>query len=290
MNPTHCRMKFFLTVLLIGAAAACARTAIVPTPVVSSPVVAVGGNDSVLAHQTFTIESKALGETRRINVYMPPQYAVSRAKFSVLYMPDGALDEDFPHVTRTVDSLIAVHAIYPVIVVGIPNTQRRRDLTGPTKFHADSAIAPRVGGSAAFRQFIGSELIPEINRRYRTTSERGIIGESLAGLFIVETFLTDPGMFTHYIALDPSVWWNGGAVVDSAASQISRINPGPRSLYLASSLELGTSVRSAKLAEMLRSAHIAGLRIVYEPRPDLEHGTIFRGVKPKALVDAFRSP
>lgn len=56
-------------------------------------------------------------------------------------MPDGGLDEDFPHVVHTVDSLAALGAIRPVIVVGIPNTQRRRDLTGPTRVATDSAIA-----------------------------------------------------------------------------------------------------------------------------------------------------
>jgi enterochelin esterase-like enzyme len=50
-------------------------------------------------------------------------------------MPDGGIDEDFPHVVNTVDSLIALGAIRPVIVVGIPNTQRRRDLAGPNRIH-----------------------------------------------------------------------------------------------------------------------------------------------------------
>ena len=243
---------------------------------------------TIRAHANFTLQSKVLGESRLINVYTPPQYN-GRTRFPVLYMPDGGIDEDFPHVVRTVDSLIALHAIRPVMVVGIPNTQRRRDLTGPTRFHEDSAIAPRVGGSAAFRQFIRTELIPEINRRYRTTPERGIIGESLAGLFIVETFLEDPDLFTHYVALDPSVWWNGGALIDSlAAKRIASLDSKPRSFYFASSLEPGTSVRSAKLAELLKSFHPAGLRWIYAPRPDLTHGNIFRALKPTALVDAFR--
>ena len=115
--------------------------------------------DPVPVHDTFTVASRALGEARPINVYTPPQYhAAAEARFPVLYMPDGGIDEDFPHVVKTIDSLIALGAIRPVLVVGIPNTQRRRDLTGPTRVAADSAIAPRVGGSAAFRSFLDSEL------------------------------------------------------------------------------------------------------------------------------------
>jgi Predicted hydrolase of the alpha/beta superfamily len=202
-------------------------------------------------------------------------------------MPDGGIDEDFPHVIRTVDSLIALRAIRPIIVVGIPNTQRRRDLTGPTRVKSDSAIAPRVGGSAEFRRFIRYELIPEIAQRYRVSPERGIIGESLAGLFIVETFLEEPDLFTHYIALDPSVWWNSGMIVDSAAIRLAKFSAKPRSLYIATSLEPSTSVGSSRIIEAIKAAPPGGLRWRYDPRPDLTHGTIFRGTKPMALVDAF---
>lgn len=196
------------SILVIGIAGGCAHAICRSLPIASSIAVHVPAADSTLAHETFTIESIesiAVGEKRAINVYLPQQYRNAGEKFPVLYMPDGGLDEDFPHVIRTVDSLIALAAIRPIVVVGIPNTQRRRDLTGPTRVKADSAIAPKVGGSAAFRSFIRTELIPEIDRRYGTRRERGIIGESLAGLFIMETFLDEPDLFTHYIALDPSV-------------------------------------------------------------------------------------
>jgi predicted alpha/beta superfamily hydrolase len=235
------------------------------------------------------VESRALGEARLINVYTPYRAAplAGTAALPVLYMPDGGLDEDFPHVANTVDSLIGLGVIRPVIVVGIPNTQRRRDLTGPTRVAADSAIAPRVGGSAAFRRFLRDELMPEVERRYRTTPERAVIGESLAGLFIVETFLEEPSLFTHYIALDPSVWWDKGALVDSAAARLEAFDAVPRTLYLASSNVADIAAGSARLAELLRVSPPPGLRWRYEPRPDLMHATIFRALKPTALVDAL---
>jgi predicted alpha/beta superfamily hydrolase len=178
--------------------------------------------------------------------------------------------------------------IRPVIVVGVPNTERRRDLTGPTRVKSDSEIAPRVGGSAAFRRFLREELMPEIERRYRTTRERAIIGESLAGLFIMETFLEEPTLFTHYIAFDPSFWWNAGALVDSAGPRLAGFDNAPRTLYLASSKEPTTAVGAARLAALLRAAPPKGLRWSYEARPDLEHSTIFRALERAALVDALR--
>ena len=281
-------MKSLSCFLIAISIAGCAHVSSGTAAVTSSPIVRVAGTDSILTHETFTVQSTVLGEQRRVNVYTPPSYGTSRAKFPVLYMPDGGLDEDFPHVARTVDSLISLGVIRPVIVVGIPNTQRRRDLTGPTRFHADSAIAAHVGGSEAFRSFIETELIQKIDALYRTAPERGIMGESLAGLFIVETFLQKPALFSHYIAFDPSVWWNGGALIDSAQGRIAGIDKKARTLYIVTSVEPSTAVGSAKLAGMLRSASPAGLRWTYLPRTDLTHGTIFRAAKPAALIDAFK--
>jgi predicted alpha/beta superfamily hydrolase len=245
--------------------------------------------DPVPAHDTFTVVSRALGEPRMINVHVPPSYRASSAtRFPVLYMPDGGLDEDFPHLVHTVDSLVALGAIRPVIIVGIPNTERRRDLTGPTRIASDSTIAKQVGGSAAFRRFIRDELIPVVRARYRTTDERAIVGESLAGLFIVETFLTEPDLFNHFVALDPSLWWNGAALVDSAATHLTRFDRAPRTLYLASSNVPEMATLGARLAAALRTAAPRGLVWMYEPRPDLTHATIFRGVGPAALAHALR--
>src|SRR6185369_14518472 len=53
--------------------------------------------------ETFTIDSKILRETRRINVYLPSAYAESpSARLPVLYMPDGGMAEDFLHVAGLV--------------------------------------------------------------------------------------------------------------------------------------------------------------------------------------------
>lgn len=239
------------------------------------------------SHTTFTIASHFTGETRTINVYTPPTYARSSAKFPVLYMPDGGTAEDFPHVVITVDSLIRLRKIPPMLVVGIENTQRRRDMTGPTTVASDSAIAPRVGGSAAFRAFIRDELIPEIKHRYRTSDETAIVGESLVGLFIVETFLYEPSLFRRYIAISPSLWWNRDEVVNAAAQRLAYGGMDGRTLYLTAANEEGIEANTAKLASLIKAKPPAGLRWFYEPRPDLEHGTIYLGQGPAALLRAL---
>jgi predicted alpha/beta superfamily hydrolase len=191
-------------------------------------------------------------------------------------------------VANTIDSLIGLGVIRPVIVVGIENTQRRRDLTGPTSVASDSTIAPTVGGSAAFRRFVREELMPEVRRRYRCSRETTIVGESLAGLFVVETFLLEPTLFDRYIAFSPSVWWNGGALLRAAEGGASRKARARRTLFLSAANEEQIADGTALLVVRLRTQSPRSLELVYEPRPDLEHSTIFRAVAPEAFVRVLR--
>ena len=174
-------------------------------------------NDTIPKHETFTIQSTNLQELRTINVWTPLEYETNLDSLPVLYMPDGGIEEDFPHIANTLAELIKNKKIEPIILVGIENTQRRRDLTGITNVEKDKEIAPVVGGSENFRSFISDELFFEINKRYRTTNKKGIIGESLAGLFIIETFFMKPDLFDYYIAFDPSLWWNNKFLIKKAS-------------------------------------------------------------------------
>jgi hypothetical protein len=225
-----------------------------------------------------------VGEVRRINVWTPPGYTPRGRRFPVLYMPDGGVEEDFPHVVATVDSAVRAGEMRPVIVVGIENTQRRRDMTGPTRIARDSAIAPRVGGSAAFRRFIADELMPEVRRRYRVTDETAIIGESLAGLFVMETFFEQPGLFDTYIALSPSLYWNDQALIRASAERL-RARPRVRGALVFASAGDDIGPEAAHLAEIFRANAPRGLRWEYRPRPNLTHATIYRGEGPQVLRD-----
>ena len=234
--------------------------------------------------ETFTIRSKTLGETRRINVYLPPVYKDSASvRLPVLYMPDGGMGEDFLHVAGLVQVSGGNGTMRPFILVGIENTERRRDLTGPTRNAEDRKIAPHVGGSAAFRTFIRTELMPVIDARYRTTKETAIVGESLAGLFIVETFFLEPDLFDTYIAFDPSLWWNDHALVDSAAARLRADRFGRRTLFLANSSQ-DIDQLTRVLADTLAKYAPAGLTWHYHPMMEETHATIYH---PAALI-AFR--
>ncbi|WP_077404841.1 alpha/beta hydrolase-fold protein [Janthinobacterium sp. LM6] len=239
--------------------------------------------------ESFSIDSPALKEKRHINVYMarawdtPPD-----APLPVLYMPDGGVAEDFLHVAGLLQVSVANGTMRPFMLVGMQNTQRRRDLTGPTGNAEDRKIAPVVGGAQAYRTFIRDELMPEVKRRYRTTGETAIVGESLGGLFVVETYLLEPQLFDHYLAFDPSLWWNHGALPRQAAALLAKGTPGKHSLYLASSSEAGIAVEVQRLADVLEKQAPRDLQWHVEKMPEETHGTIYHPAALKAFRSVFK--
>ena len=248
-----------------------------------------GGADKaapLVVGETFTIDSKVLGETRRVNVYLPPAYTESPgARLPVLYMPDGGMAEDFLHVAGLVQVSAGNGTMRPFLLVGVENTERRRDMTGPTEVESDKKIAPRVGGSAAFRKFIRDELMPQVEMRYRTTGETGIVGESLAGLFVVETFLLEPELFDTYIAFDPSLWWNNQKLAGGAAERLRARPKLEKVLYIASSSDDLRGGATQRLADALKENAPAGVKWHYEKMPDEQHSTIYH----PAALRAFRA-
>ncbi len=266
------------------AAVACLRLA--PTPAAAQVPESAG---PLVVGETFTLRSGILGETRRINVYLPPGYADSAgARLPVLYMPDGGIAEDFLHVAGLVQVSVGNGTMRPFILVGIENTERRRDMTGPTRNEEDRKIAPRVGGSAAFRAFIRRELMPRVRARYRTTDETAVVGESLAGLFVVETLLAEPDLFDTYIAFDPSLWWNDQGLVNGAAEAL-RGRPGlSKTLYLADSAEEMTPGTMQRFADVLSRSAPPGLRWHLEKMPEERHATIYHPAALRAFRAVFR--
>lgn len=244
--------------------------------------------DPIPEHVILTIDSKAVGEARRISIYTPKGYAENATvRYPVLYMPDGGIGEDFPHIVNTVEQLIEQRTIPPMLVVGIENTKRRRDLTGPTRVAEDRKIADEVGGSAAFRAFVRDELIPEIERRYRCTGQRAIIGESLAGLFVVETMLLEPKLFDRYMAISPSLWWNNQSLVRNANDHLVDAIGHRMRLFLTSANETDIAPHAATLAKKLDESAPSSLRWIYLPHPEEEHHTIFRATKRDAMQFAL---
>ncbi|ALK98444.1 esterase [Massilia sp. WF1] len=271
------KMSTLLLRLALAAPAACMSLASAAAP--AAPALASAAAPLSIG-DTWTIRSVALGETRRINVYVPAGIPAG-TPLPVLYMPDGGMLEDFLHVAGLLQVGAGNGTVRPFLLVGIENTQRRRDLTGPTEVAKDRSIAPAVGGSQAYRDFIRKELMPEVEKRYRVTPERAIVGESLAGLFVVETLALEPELFDTYIAIDPSLWWNNGELAKRLLAHPPAAGRG-KTLLIAASADGAPGIDAAALAASLAKA---GLGFSYDAWPNESHATIYH----PAALKAFRA-
>lgn len=240
----------------------------------------------VIGH-SFVMDSAVLAEKRRIAVYLPADYAETKQRYPILYLLDGGAKEDFHHITGIVQVSVANGLMDPVIIIGIENTERRRDMTGPTEDPEDKKIAPRVGGSARFRQFLKDELVPRIEKDFRGNGERTLLGESLAGLFVVETFFEEPGLFQRYISVSPSLWWNDDFLLDKAPERLKTLPLQGKTLYLTVGGKEDNTKETNTLAESIRVASPSGLTWYYEPLPDEVHATMLHAGALKALRKFF---
>ncbi|RFF29984.1 alpha/beta hydrolase [Wenzhouxiangella sediminis] len=237
--------------------------------------------------ETFTLHSEQLEEERRINVFQPTVYGEAVATpLPVLYMLDGGIDEDFLHIAGLLQVFVSNGSVRPLLLVGIENTERRRDMTGPSDDPQDQAIAEHIGGAAAFRSFLRDELIETIESRYDVTPERAIIGESLAGLFVVETLANEPGLFDTYIAVDPSVWWNQYDLTGRIAQSLQQESAAERRLFVAASEEASSAERFQAFIVQVEQAS-SRMTFEYAPMPQESHATLFHPAAMKAFRTMF---
>ncbi len=230
--------------------------------------------------QTHLVEY-ADDDLRQVNVYLPEGYAGGTERYPVLYVIDGGLSQDFLHIAGT----SALNAIWgrslPVIVVGIESRDRRAELIGSAGNAAQRKQYPTAGQSARFRAFLRDRVKPLVSANYRTDGDDGVIGESLAGLFIVETWLREPGLFHRYAAIDASLWWDDAALSKSAANLLAT-NRSSAPLYLTYSNE------GQETAQAAQSVARAGAALVcLSPRTDLTHATAYHMLSPQALQFLF---
>jgi predicted alpha/beta superfamily hydrolase len=216
------------------------------TPVVSQEQQA---HDLTIGER-FTVYSQVLDEDRTMLVALPKDYHDSEERYPVLYVLDGEFFFYQAHAAVQFLSectYIRTHPIPRMIVVGIVNIDRNRDLT-PTHAPVQGELRyPTSGGATKFLEFLQSELIPEIDAQYRTQPYRILSGWSFGGLFTINTYLENPGVFSAYLAISPSLWWEQDGIVKKAEDAIADENMGFKPLAVTlGTLEGGDMDRSVR--------------------------------------------
>ncbi|HEY0364955.1 MAG TPA: alpha/beta hydrolase-fold protein [Pyrinomonadaceae bacterium] len=224
----------------------------------------------------FTIKSTVLGEDRIVLVRTPAGYETNKVSYPVLYMTDG--DGHMGHTASTVEFLTQNGRISDLIVVGVTNTDRTRDLT-PAK-SSDKDLAgnlrfPTSGGADNFLKFFETELIPEIEKQFRVQPYRIFAGHSLGGLFAIHAMITKPGLFNSYVAVSPSLQWENSEALKRAETFLKNQKELKITLFVSIGDEPGAIGEDFdKFKELLEKTNIKGFEWQAERMSDEDHGSV----------------
>jgi predicted alpha/beta superfamily hydrolase len=214
-----------------------------------------------------TLHSKLLQEDRKIYIQTPARMNPFDA-YPVLYLLDGEAHTTM--VGGQVQYLSEAYKIIPnLIVVGIENTDRTRDLTptrsivGPDGKPDTSATAfgRTSGGGEKFLQFIKEELMPYIEGHYPTVPYKILSGHSLGGLMAVYCLVHHPDYFNAYIAISPSLQWDKGVMLSQAADMLNDKKIVNKILFFSDANEDSVFHQNQlRLDSILEQKNIAGLK------------------------------
>lgn len=249
----------------------------------------------IVIGKTDSIQSKILGEKRDIWVHIPDEAAGKRVRYPVVYVLDG--NGHFSSLVGMIQQLSTGgnNNCPKMIVVGIPNTDRMRDLTPTHVFadppYTDSNMVRTSGGGEAFLAFIEKELMPYIDSKYPTAPYKMFIGHSLGGLMVMQAFTHHNALFNSYIAIDPSMWWDQRKLLKETEKALADGNYNGKSLFLgiANTLDPGMDIKTVSKDTSASSRHIRailqlraalqqnkqnGLRFSSTYFPDDSHGSV----------------
>lgn len=263
-----------------------------------------------------SLQSNILNEKRKIWVYVPnsgahPNAPQAKQKYPVVYLLDGNVH--FNGMVGMIQQLSQANgntACPEMIVVGIPNTIRERDLT-PTKTGDDPMLAQigtlrASGGGEAFLNFMEKELIPYIDSKYPTQPYKTLVGHSFGGLTVMNALINRTQLFNAYIAIDPSMWWDDLNYLKTVKTALATKDFTGTTLYMSiahtmdSDMDIKTARKdtaidtrgiraSFELHEFIKSKKPKGLRYAGQYYPNDTHGSVVLITEYDALRFIFKN-
>jgi len=229
---------------------------------------------TVTTGYSLKFHSTILNEDRTINISLPEGYEKSTKKYPVLYMLDAQWN--FNHTAQNLGWLSNsdIKSIPQTIVVGIVTggDRREHDLT-PTP-----GTSKKGGGADSLYRFIKEELVPFVEKNYRTYNYRLLGGVSYGGLFVMNAFVKDPLYFNGYLSLSPSMWWDNNIMLNKTQELLAKTPDFPTRLYLTMANE-GLSMGVDSLDALLKKYAPKNFAWKFDKHPDEVHNTIhFKGI------------
>lgn len=225
-------------------------------------------NEPLISGHIMNHHSKVLQQERRFMIDLPENYYDNEFNYPTLYVVDG--DFQFQHVSAVVKNMTRMGKIPPMIVIGIA-TQGNADYIYQTTWAINDE--PVYGGTSVFYQYIKQELVPHIDRDYRTNNNRILSGYSLGGLFTTYAMVQNNTPFNAYLAMSPSYWFDDYSAEKSIAKFIDEktenIKTPPSPLFLSVANEQGMGV--GKVYESLKHLNISDWKLAFKQYPNENH-------------------
>lgn len=230
--------------------------------------------------ERIEVHSDILNEDRTLEIHLPKNYKESDKTYPVLYLLDSYFN--FPHAVGTIEYLQLNRLIPDMIVVGIRNTNRNRDLSPPSS-QLSKEEKERMGAKGEADNFLASlenELIPIIEENYKVAPYRLIVGHSRGGLFNIYTFFKKPELFDAYITISPSLWYPNELISENFENVFKNPSELNTSFYLTLANESQGNMRGnvmklgGEFENYIKAHTETGLRFKYDPMPEETHGTI----------------
>lgn len=251
----------------------------------------------IVVGQSFTIASEATGLSHEINVWTPPELGKDGQTYPVLYVIDGGLDQDFHHISGLAQLSTINGRFETPIVVGIRTSNRYYQLTPKMTDRRylpwnETDSKPEMGGADDFHRFITKDVMSFIDSNYPNNDRKILMGESLAGFFIIREFLRNPENFTDYVAISPSLWLDDQKLAKEATALLAQHKDTNRNLYLTMGDEGGTMQAGLdRLISAVENRNFDNLNMIYVDRRESEtHSTIYHGAALDALIKFFGIP
>lgn len=182
--------------------------------------------------QKLNYESQHLNETRTYSVYLPPSYAANpKKRYPVFYCLDG--ETHFKASVGTLDWLSkSANAIPEHLIVAIHNHPGRRS----------QDLVPQGGNPErfqAFQKFLVEELVPFIDKTYRTEPFRIMSGHSLGGMFALSLLMDYPNQFQAFFISSPYFVIDQGQSISTMQSRLPKLDLKQTFIYASLGSETG---------------------------------------------------
>ena len=272
--------KYILSIIIVVSIISCQQQS--PSKNAEKPT------DAIVIGQIDSLYSDILDESRKLWIHIPESAkneSSTTAKYPVLYLLDAP--RHFYSVAGMIKQLSTANGntvVPEMIIVAIENTDRSRDLT-PTRVDIDhltgDSLSYSSGGGNRFLDFIADELMPYVEDTYPVSPYRTFVGHSFGGLSVINALANRPQLFNNYVAIDPSLWWDDRAFLNTSDSLMTKSELDGKALYLgvANTMLSGmdtTSVQSDTIAQTMFTAHISSILKFAQSTENMDNGLNFQ--------------